>query len=75
MGSGRGRNAGEEAQGSALPISAAQLPDSSQSCSLLSPLSLHWKHQLLFIHLSPLMPPDKSYLAEGVAFLVSRRNT
>lgn len=31
MGSGRGRNAGEEVQGSTLPISAAQPPASSQS--------------------------------------------
>lgn len=38
MGSGRGRNAGEEVQGSTLPISAAQPPESSPSLySAVSP--------------------------------------
>lgn len=42
--------------------------------TLLSPLTLPWKHQLLFIHLASHMSLHKSYMVEGAAFLVTRRN-
>ena len=45
------------------------------NCTLLSPLTLHWKHQLLFIHFSSHMSFCKPYMVEDIAFLVPRRNT
>lgn len=66
---------GKKYRAQLFPSQLLSLLTAHNHCTLLSSLSLHWKHQLLFIQLSSLMSSYKSYLVEDVAFLVSRRNT